>query len=82
MEKYYSKAEAAKVLGVHERTIARYLHAGKLKGARMGKTWKISESDIKSFYEELKIETSEELRKKSKEQDLGLCPNPQTFEKV
>ena len=66
MEKYYSKAEAANVLGVHERTIARYLHSGKLKGARMGKAWKISESDIKAFYEELKMETATTLREMGK----------------
>ena len=67
MDKYYSKAEVAEVLGVHERTIARYLHSGKLKGARMGKAWRISESDIKAFYEEMKTETSNVNRLRSKD---------------
>ena len=66
-EKYLSKQEAAAVLGVHERTIARYLLAGKLKGAKMGKAWKISESDIKAFYEQTKEETAKALNRDTKE---------------
>ena len=60
-EKYYTKREAAEILGVHERTIGRYLNAGRLKGARLGKAWKISESDISTFYETAKQETTEAI---------------------
>jgi len=60
-DKYLSKQEAAAVLGVHERTIARYLHAGKLKGAMVGNAWRIAESDVKAFYEDLKAETAQNI---------------------
>jgi len=60
-DKYLSKQEAATILGVHERTIARYLHAGKLKGAMVGNAWRIAESDVKAFYEDLKAETAKNM---------------------
>ena len=62
-EKYLSKQEAAAVLGVHERTITRYLHNGKLKGALIGKAWRIAESDFKDFYEQAKIDTANNIDK-------------------
>ena len=61
-EKYLTKKEAAEILGVSERTIARYLHDGKLKGALIGKLWRITESDIKDFYEETKAETVKAMK--------------------
>ena len=57
-EKYLTKKDAAEIIGVHERTITRYLNAGKLKGALVGKSWRISESDIREFYDTLKAETA------------------------
>ena len=62
-EKYLSKQEAAAAFGVHERTITRYLHNGKLKGALIGKSWRIAESDFKDFYEQAKIETAKNIDK-------------------
>jgi len=69
---YYTKNETAKILGVHPRTIERYLVAGKLQGARLGKLWKVSDEDIKAFYETIKKETAKKIKereaaKKSKE---------------
>ena len=59
--KYYSKKEAAAVLGLNPKTIERYLLTGKMKGAKMGSTWRISEDDINSFYEIMKQETAEQI---------------------
>ena len=62
-EKYLSKQETAAALGVHERTVTRYLHDGKLKGALIGNAWRIAESDVKAFYEQAKTETAQNIHK-------------------
>ena len=53
----YTKDEAAEILGVHPRTVYRWLMAGKLEGARLAKAWRISAEDIKAFYDRAKNET-------------------------
>jgi excisionase family DNA binding protein len=61
-KKYHSRAEAAEILGIHPRTVQRYLLAGTLKGAKFGKAWKISDGDIEAFYEAAKKDTRKALR--------------------
>ena len=63
---FFTKKEAAEVLGVHPRTVERYLLAGKIKGAKLGKSWKISDDDIKAFYEVAKKETAKTLKERAK----------------
>lgn len=67
-KKFYTKKEAAEVLGVNPKTIERYLLSGKLKGAKFGTgqrgVWKISEDDIQEFYNAVKRETAKNLKSK------------------
>lgn len=52
MEKYYTIREVAELLQVTERTIFRYIHPDateKLKAVKIGRSWRIAESDIKDF---------------------------------
>ena len=66
-KKFYSRNETAEILGVHPRTVQRWLLAGKLKGARMGKAWKISEEDIQAFYDAVKKETAKNIKERNKD---------------
>jgi len=68
-KKYYTRAEAAVILGVHPRTVQRWLLSGKLKGARLGKAWKVSEDDITTFYEAVKRETAETISERAKNKE-------------
>ncbi|MDR3046768.1 MAG: helix-turn-helix domain-containing protein [Bacteroidales bacterium] len=65
-KKFYTKKEAAEVLGVCSKTIERYLLSGHLKGARLGKAWMISEDDIQAFYDAAKEETARNLEERNK----------------
>ena len=38
--------EVAEQLGVHFRTIIRWIKEGKLKGVKVGKQWKISKEEL------------------------------------
>jgi len=49
MERYLTKKEAADALGVNPRTVERYLMGGRLKGALIGKAWRIAESNVEAF---------------------------------
>ena len=64
--KYYSQKQVAEILGVHPRTIARWMLEGKLKGAKLGKAWKISSNDINEFYERTKKESAKAIKERSK----------------
>ena len=46
MEKFYTSQEAAQVLSVCIDTVRRYLRAGKLHGRRLGKGYRIPESEL------------------------------------
>ena len=45
-EKLLSIKEAAEILGVHEKTVWRWLKGGEIEGIRFGKLWRIKESTI------------------------------------
>ena len=51
MDKLLTLKETAKILRVSERTIMRYLKAGKLKGSKAGQ-WRIKESNLEKFLKE------------------------------
>ena len=51
MEKLYTTAEVAEILKVTQRTVYNYLKAKKLKAAKVGRDWLITESNLKKFIE-------------------------------
>ena len=58
MIKMYSIEEVASMLGVNRNTVRRMLIRGELKGLKVGRLWRIKESDLREF---LGIEDNEEL---------------------
>jgi len=49
MEKLYTTKQAAEVLQVSVITIRRYIKSGKLKASKIGKDYRIKESDIENL---------------------------------
>lgn len=45
-ERLYSKSDAASYLGVSERTIDRWVDAGRLKGRKLGKSWRFTRAQL------------------------------------
>ncbi|HAK47158.1 MAG TPA: hypothetical protein DCO79_14730 [Spirochaeta sp.] len=41
MKKLYSVAEIAEILGLHQKTVQRFIREGKLKANKIGRAWKI-----------------------------------------
>jgi excisionase family DNA binding protein len=48
-DQVFTVAEAAKYLKVHEQTIYKLLRSGKLKGAKVGKDWRIHKDILDEF---------------------------------
>ena len=61
-DKYITVKEAADILSLHPRTATRLLISGKLKGAKIGKSWRIDEKDVHDFFEQTKAETAEAIK--------------------
>lgn len=49
MEKYYSAKEAAEEFDLSEKTLKDWLRAGKLKGEKSGRAWRIADSEIRKY---------------------------------
>jgi excisionase family DNA binding protein len=59
-DKLLTVKEVADTLTLKETTIYEWLKAGKLKGAKIGDTWRVKESDLQAFIESAyKIEAKE-----------------------
>ena len=51
MEKIYTPEEIAERLQVQERTVYGWLRSGKLRGSKLGRLWRVRESDFTAFME-------------------------------
>ena len=60
--RYIKVAEAAEILSIHPRSVTRLLVAGKMKGAKVGRSWRLDERDVRDFFENLKEETAKTIR--------------------
>jgi excisionase family DNA binding protein len=48
-ERYLSPDDVAKKLNISPLTVRRWLKAGKMKGVRVGRLWRVRESDLEAF---------------------------------
>jgi excisionase family DNA binding protein len=48
-ERLFSVEEVAERLGMSKWTITDWLKAGRLKGSKIGKFWRVKESDLEAF---------------------------------
>jgi excisionase family DNA binding protein len=48
-EKLYTPEGAAEVLMVNPETVRLWLRTGKLKGVKVGRLWRVRESDLEAF---------------------------------
>lgn len=49
MDKVYTPKQAAEVLAISEKTLSDWLRAGKIKGVKVGRYWRIMEQDLEEF---------------------------------
>lgn len=51
IEKFLTTEQVANILQVHPFTILKFLKAGKLRGVKLGRVYRIKESDVHAFLE-------------------------------
>ena len=51
MERYYSVKQLSGMLKIHPKTIQRYIREGKLRAAKVGKSWRVTGHDVSVFLE-------------------------------
>ena len=51
-EKFYTIDQIAEILGIHHKTIRKFITEGKLRANKVGKQWRISGHDLSLFMED------------------------------
>lgn len=51
-DKYFTTEQVANILQVHPFTILKFINQGKLKGIKLGRMYRLKESDVEKFLEE------------------------------
>ena len=51
-EKFYTIDQIAEILGMHHKTIRKFITEGKLRANKVGKQWRISGHDLSLFMED------------------------------
>jgi len=51
-EKFYTIDKIAEMLGMHHKTIRKFINEGKLRANKVGKQWRISSHDLSLFMED------------------------------
>ena len=50
-EAYYTVEQISNMLGIHPKTIQRYIREGKLRAVKLGKSWRVTGHDLSAFTE-------------------------------
>lgn len=47
--KWYSIQDLTKILNLHPKTILRFIHEGKIAARKIGRSWRVSEDDLRAY---------------------------------
>ena len=73
-ERILTAEQVAKILQVHIHTVLKYIKEGKLKGMKLGRVYRIKESDVGKFLEE-QAEKAHKPKDKETLEKAGINPN-------
>ena len=78
MEKYLTSEQVATILQVHPFTVLKYLKKGTLEGVKIGRVYRIKESEVEKFLDDMTIVSSAKKRPK----DEKIDPNQASINSV
>ena len=64
VNQFYTIDKIAEILGMHHKTIRKFITEGKLAASKVGKQWRISGHDLSIFMEKNNVNINESLYKK------------------
>ncbi|MBD8497893.1 helix-turn-helix domain-containing protein [Paenibacillus arenosi] len=65
-EKFYTIDQIAEILGMHHKTIRKFITEGKLRATKVGKQWRISGHDLSIFMENNNVTISNKVEAENK----------------
>ena len=77
---FYTIDKIAEILGLHHKTIRRFITEGKLAASKVGKQWRISGHDLSVFMEKNNVNASD--KKISEESNIDFVTNGEVKETV
>lgn len=67
IERFFTTEQVANILQVHPFTILKFIKEGKLKGIKIGRVYRIKESDVRKFLgEDINVEEPEKKPENAK----------------
>jgi len=69
-EKFFTTEQVANILQVHPFTILKFIKQGKLIGLKLGRVYRIKESDVEKFIEERMTNSETKKEKKVKDEKV------------
>jgi excisionase family DNA binding protein len=81
IEKFFTTEQVANILQVHPFTILKFIKEGKLKGVKLGRMYRIKESDVKAFLEERMTGGTKTEKTEKKEEKTKTVRKPEKEEK-
>lgn len=83
-EKFYTIDQIAEKLGMHHKTIRKFITEGKLRANKVGKQWRISGHDLSLFMENNNVSTSsrDEIENEKIEFSTSEVHNKSRFNKI
>lgn len=76
-EKFFTTEQVASILQVHPFTILKFIKQGKLKGIKLGRVYRIKESDMKNFLEQSEASKASGAPKKNEAPNQKTKPSPE-----
>jgi excisionase family DNA binding protein len=71
--KFYTIDKIAELLGMHHKTIRKFISEGELGATKVGKQWRISECDLNAFMEKNNVSIND--NKISEKSNIDFCTN-------
>lgn len=67
MDKVYTPQQVAEILSISDRTIMEWLRAGRIKGVKVGKYWRVMEQDLEVFLQQNRVDIPADSKSKREE---------------
>ncbi|HOO75374.1 MAG TPA: helix-turn-helix domain-containing protein [Tepiditoga sp.] len=75
-EKFYTTEQISEILGIHQKTVLRYIKEQRISAVKMGGQWRISETELKNFtgqkQKEIMVSSITDVYPKSKEDSIRI----------
>ncbi|MFA6918301.1 MAG: helix-turn-helix domain-containing protein [Candidatus Gracilibacteria bacterium] len=70
IERFFTTEQVANILQVHPFTILKFIKEGKLKGIKIGRVYRIKESDVRKFLgEDINVEEPKKTPENAKDEE-------------